>query len=195
MALALLAVSVTAAVAMTPDDFSDQYKRNMLAAYHSRPAGQTAIPEDRRLVPETPIGQAAPGLTLAMIEKYQKRNANGNFDFEVMDLYYSGQDPESAAVMKGQGVETVGQIVKDTAAGEPGRWRVFVLQMTCCAADSRPYSVPVVFTGAVPDLQEMGWYKLTGKLDYTEERGVQVALLRVAEAQPTLRPKDQRTLF
>jgi uncharacterized membrane protein YcgQ (UPF0703/DUF1980 family) len=63
--------------------------------------------------------------------------------------------------------------------------------MTCCAADARPYSLPIVFTGTVPALQEMGWFKIKGQIDYVEERGITVALLRATDAQPTIRPKSQ----
>lgn len=194
MALALLALSVTAAVALTPDDFSDQYKRNMLSAYASQTGKAPPAAAEHRLTPEN-SSAAAGGLTLAVVEKYQPRNKAGNFDLDVMQLYYSGSDPEYAKVMKDQGVETVGQVVKDTANPGPGRWRVFVLQMTCCAADARPYSLPVEFDGAGPALQEMGWYRLTGKIDYVEEKGVTTAVLKAGAAEPTLRPKEQRTLF
>lgn len=197
MALALLALSVTAAAAFTPDDFSDSYKRNMLSAYSSRPAGTASASGASAAQRLTPEGSpaAAGGMTLAVIEKYQPRNKAGNFDLDVMQLYYSGSDPEYAKVMKGQGVETVGQVVKDTANPGPGRWRVFVLQMTCCAADARPYSLPVQFADAAPALQEMGWYRLTGKIDYVEEKGVTTAVLKASAFEPTLRPKEQRTLF
>jgi len=193
MALVLLAISITGAAAMTPDMFSDSYKQNMLMADASRTGAAGAVPAQHRLSPATPIGEAAPaaGLTLETIEKYQKRNKDGNFDLDVMQLYYSGSDPEYAKVMKGQGVETIGQVVKDTSTSEPGRWRVFVLQMTCCAADARPYSLPIVFAGTVPALQEMGWFKIKGQIDYVEERGITVALLRATDAQPTIRPKSQ----
>jgi uncharacterized membrane protein YcgQ (UPF0703/DUF1980 family) len=135
-------------------------------------------------------------MTLAVVEKYRPRNKEGNFELGVEELYYSSSDPEYAKVMKGQGVETVGQIVKDTSSTEPGRWRVFVLQMTCCAADARPVSLPVEFQSPVPaGLQEMGWFKLTGQIDYVEERGIPVAVLRASSAQPSLRPKEQRSLF
>ncbi len=194
MALALLALSVTAAVALTPDEFSDQYKRNMLTAYSAADRDQPRAAGEFRLTPEGSPA-AAGGMSLAVVEKYQPRNKAGNFDLDVMQLYYSGSDPEYAKVMKGQGVETVGQVVKDTATPGPGRWRVFVLQMTCCAADARPYSLPVTFEGAGPTLQEMGWYRLTGKIDYLEEKGATIAVLRATAAEATLRPKEQRTLF
>lgn len=196
LALALLAVSVTAAVALTPDDFSDQYKRNMLQAYTSRAGSNAEAPAAYRLTPEiSPAETAAGGMTLAVVEKYQPRNKAGNFELGVQELYYSSADPEYAKIMKGQGVETVGQLVKDTVNTAPGRWRIFVLQMTCCAADARPVSLPVEFEGAGPELQEMGWYRVTGKIDYVEERGIPVAVLRATGAQSTLRPKEQRTLF
>ena len=111
------------------------------------------------------------------------------------ELYYSSADPEYAKVMKGQGVETVGQLVKDTEQPEPGRWRVFVLQMTCCAADARPVSLPVEFEAQLPALQEMGWFRLTGKIDYVEERGIPVAVLRATAAQPTCGPRNNALCF
>ena len=194
MALVLLALSITAAVAITPDDFSDQYKRNMLAAYASQSGDTGPALREHRLTPEGSPSAAA-GMTLAVVEKYQPRNKAGNFELDVMQLYYSGSDPEYAKVMKGQGVETIGQVVKDTVNPGPGRWRVFVLQMTCCAADARPYSLPVEFDGAGPALQEMGWYRLTGKIDYAEEKGVTTAVLKATASEATLRPKEQRTLF
>lgn len=195
-ALALLALSVTTAVAFTPDDFSDAYKRNMLNAHASRPDKNLVAPDAFRLTPEnSPTEAAAGGMTLAVVEKYRPRNQDGNFELGVEELYYSSADPEYAKVMSGQGVETIGQVVKDNNSKEPGHWRVFVLQMSCCAADARPVSLPVVFEGPVPPIQEMGWFKLTGKLEYTEERGIPVARLRATAAQPSLRPKEQRTLY
>lgn len=202
MGLMLLALSVSGAVALTPDDFSDTYKKNMLNAYAAQPAKPQAMPTAMRakLDAAADAGAGASGgaggLTLAQIEKVQPRNKDGNFEMDVMQLYYSGSDPEYAKVMKGQNVETIGQIVKDTAAPAPNRWRVFVLQVTCCAADARPYSVPVEFTGPIPpDLQEMGWYKLSGKLDYNAGKEGGTTLLYATGAQPALRPKDQRSLF
>lgn len=203
-ALLLMAVPVTAAAAWTADDFSDDYKRNMLTAETSRSAPAGEAPEEFRLTPQQPAAGAQAsssspssygGVTLELIEKYQPRNQNGNFELGVMQLYYSGSDPEYASVMKGQGVETTGQVVRDTLNPGPGRYRVFVLQVSCCAADARPYSVPVELTGPPVDVQEMGWYRITGKIDYVEERGVTIAVLRADSMQPTVRPRDQRMLF
>ncbi|MDB6134500.1 MAG: hypothetical protein JWM59_2743 [Verrucomicrobiales bacterium] len=196
MGLVLLAFSVTASVALTPDDFSDAYKKNMLTAYASQPAGSQAMPEAIKVKRDTTGGGKGGGLTLEQVEKVQPRNKDGNFEMDVMQLYYSGSDPEYAKVMKGQGVEVIGQIVHDSTNPAPNRWRIFVLQVTCCAADARPYSVPVEFTDPVPDgLKEMAWYKLTGKVDYTVEKNGGASVLRATGAQPALRPRDQRTLF
>ena len=77
--MALLALSVTGSVVLTPDEFSDKYKRNMLAAYSSRTGSDTKAPEAYRLTPEgSPTEAAAGGMTLAVVEKYQPRNAAGN---------------------------------------------------------------------------------------------------------------------
>lgn len=193
-------MSVTAAAAWTADDFSDDYKKKMIAAESGRGAPQGETPEQYRIAPEA-AGQAVAagggGVTLELIEKYQKRNERGNFELDVMQLYYSGSDAEYAKVMTGQGVETIGQVVHDPAAGgDPRKLRVFVLQVSCCAADARPFSIPVEITGPnVPQVQDMGWYRIAGKLDYIQERGVMTALLKAEDIQPAVRPKSQRMLF
>ena len=121
-----------------------------------------------------------------------KRTKDGNFPLSVVNLHYMSGDPEYADVMDGQGVETTGQVVKDQVNPGPGHLRVVTMMVTCCAADARPYSIPVVFDGAVPDYVEMGWYEITGKLEFTRERGMKMALLKATGLKATIRPADQR---
>jgi uncharacterized membrane protein YcgQ (UPF0703/DUF1980 family) len=67
--------------------------------------------------------------------------------------------------------------------------------VTCCAADARPYSIPVEFEGGLPEYQEMGWYKIKGTVEYAEERGVRTAVIKAKGIEPSLRPKDLRATF
>lgn len=211
LTLVLLALPVTAAAVLTPDAWSARHSANMVEAGARRSSPAGALDDRYRLMPaaavaaaklagpETASGDpaaAAPtgGVTLEMIEKYQPRNPAGNFELGVMQLYYSGSDPEYAAIMKGQGVETVGQVIVDKVNPGPGHYRIFVLQVTCCAADARPYSIPFEIDGPA-DLQEMGWYKVAGTLDYREERGVSTAVMSAKSVTPTIRPRDQQTMF
>ena len=188
-----LSGSIAAAAILTPDQFSEKYLAQKTRALMNRTTGDA--PESAAPVPEKAIEAAAGGLTLALVEKYQPRNKDGNFELGVMQLYYSGSDEEYARIMKGQPVETIGQVVKDEVVPGSSRLRIFTLQVTCCAADARPYSIPVEFTGTPPEHRDMGWYKITGTIDYVDERGVRTALLRATDMQPSLRPKDLRATF
>ena len=195
-ALLFLSGSITAAAVLTPDEFSPRYMEQKARALMGRsngtaPASAAPVPA-KALADATATGS---GLTLALVEKYQPRNKDGNFELGVMQLYYSGSDEEYARVMKDQPVETIGQVVKDEVVPGANRLRVFVLQVTCCAADARPYSIPVVFDGPLPEYQEMGWYKITGTVNYADERGVRTAVLKASSITPSLRPKDQRATF
>jgi uncharacterized membrane protein YcgQ (UPF0703/DUF1980 family) len=195
-ALLFLSGSITAAAVLTPDEFSPRYMEQKARALMGRSNG--AAPASAAPVPAKALADAnatGSGLTLALVEKYQPRNKDGNFELGVMQLYYSGSDEEYARVMKDQPVETIGQVVKDEVVPGAGRLRVFVLQVTCCAADARPYSIPVVFDGPLPEYQEMGWYKITGTVNYADERGVRTAVLKASSITPSLRPKDQRATF
>ena len=195
-ALLFLSGSITAAAVLTPDEFSPRYMEQKARALMGRSNG--AAPASAAPVPAKALADAnatGSGLTLALVEKYQPRNKDGNFELGVMQLYYSGSDEEYARVMKDQPVETIGQVVKDEVVPGANRLRVFVLQVTCCAADARPYSIPVVFDGPLPEYQEMGWYKITGTVNYADERGVRTAVLKASSISPSLRPKDQRATF
>ena len=69
------------------------------------------------------------------------------------------------------------------------RLRVFELQMTCCAADARPVSFPIEFPGPVPEFREMGWYQVTGTIDFLDERGGKITVIKVTDMAPTTKPK------
>lgn len=196
VSLLFLSGSIAGAALLTPDEFSPGYMEQKARALMSRSAG--GAPEGAAPVPSKAVAEAnasGTGLTLELVEKYQPRNKEGSFELGVMQLYYSGSDEEYARVMKGQPVETIGQVVKDEVAPGAGRLRVFVLQVTCCAADARPYSIPVEFEGGLPEHQEMGWYKIKGTVEYAEERGVRTAVIKAKGMEPSLRPKDLRATF
>ena len=182
---------------LTPDGFSAKFMLTKGAAYDSAAAGKGGgTPKmDAATAAAKKEASASGGLTLAMVEKYQPRNKDGNFELGVMQLYYTGSDPEYAQIMDGQPVETTGQMVKDDVNPGAGHVRLFTLQVTCCAADARPYSIPVVFEGKTPEYSEMGWYKVAGTLTFTQERGIKVALIKAKDLTPALRPSGQRTIF
>ena len=193
LTLLVLSGSVAAAAMLTPDGYSGKYAINKGAAYSGDANSAEKLLQTS---PEIARAAAAPGgFTLAKVEEYIKRTKEGNFPLSVVNLHYMGADQEYAAVMDGQPVETVGQVVKDELHPGPKNLRVFTMQVTCCAADARPYSIPLEFAAGAPDYVEMGWYKVVGKLEFTQERGMKMARLRVAKPQDmtaTIRPDPEK---
>jgi hypothetical protein len=191
LTLLLLSGSMTTAAVLTPDAYSSKYN---MAREQSRMSNQKSLPRASMPLEAKSAAAQQGGLTLALVEKYQPRNKEGNFELGILQLHYSGSDPEYAKIMVGQTVETVGQMVKDEINAGPDRARLFTLQMTCCAADARPYSIPLVLTGSDQTFREMGWYKIVGSIEYVEERGLNTAQLKVTRVTPTVRPREPRTI-
>ena len=197
LTLLVLSASVAAAAMLTPDQFSSRYMQHKAEAFrgdsNSRQRMTAANPALAAARAAEPVQGG--GLTLEKIEQYVKRTKDGNFPLSVVNLHYMSGDPEYADVMEGQMIETTGQVVKDQVNPGPGHLRAVTMMVTCCAADARPYSIPVVFEGAVPDYVEMGWYEITGKLEFTRERGMKMALLRAKGMKASIRPAEQRPGF
>ncbi len=194
MTLLVLSGSVAAAAMLTPDQFSSRYLQHKAEAYRGDSGSQQRMAAANPALAAARAAEPANGvgLTLAKIEEYVKRTKDGNFPLSVVNLHYMSGDPEYADVMEGQMIETTGQVVKDQVNPGPGHLRVVTMMVTCCAADARPYSIPVVFEGPAPDHVEMGWYEITGKLEFTRERGMKMALVRAKDMKATIRPADQR---
>ena len=191
--LLLLSGSVAAATILTPDQLSSRYVQFKAAAYGNDRTSAAGLAKESPAL--TSAKSQGGGLTLEKVEQYLKRTKDGNFPLSVMNLHYMSSDPEYADVLEGQMVETTGQVVKDEINPGPGHLRVVTMQVTCCAADARPYSIPVVFENGAPDYVEMGWYDIAGKLEFTRERGMKMAMLKAKSLQATVRPADQRTTF
>lgn len=191
--LLVLSGTIAAAAVMTPDQFTAKYLLSKGEAYRGDAKSAQKFKQEN---PELAAATAKGGFTLEKVEQYVKRTKDGNFPLSVVNLHYMSSDPEYARVMEGQPIETTGQVVKDTVNPGPGHLRVFTLQVTCCAADARPFSIPVVFeNGVTPDHVEMGWYVVTGKLSFTQERGIKMAVINATNLKATLRPADQRPDF
>lgn len=194
LTLLVLSGSVAAAAILTPDQFSGLYLQHKAEAFRgdSNSRQRLAATNPALAAARTAEPAQGGGLTLAKIEQYVKRTKDGNFPLSVVNLHYMGGDPEYAEVMEGQDIETTGQVVKDQVNPGPGNLRVMTMMVTCCAADARPYSIPVVFEGPVPDYVSMGWYEITGKLEFTRERGMKMALIKAKDMKATVRPPDSR---
>lgn len=131
------------------------------------------------------------GFTLADLEAQVPKSKAGNFMLDVPEIYYTAGDKEVQTVLAGQSVETVAQVLPEKVNNAEGRrLRVFRLQIQCCAADARPYSIPVEFSDKAPTIKDMTWVKVTGKMAYRQEGGQTVPLLEAKSIDETAAPEN-----
>ncbi|MCB1224498.1 MAG: hypothetical protein KDK99_01695 [Verrucomicrobiales bacterium] len=139
--------------------------------------------------------QSYGGFTLADLEAQVPKSSAGNFILEVPEIYYTAGDLEVQGVLKGQPVETIAQVLPEKVNNDEGhRLRIFRMLVQCCAADARPYSVPVDFGKSAPEMKDMTWVKVTGTMDYVKEGGQTVPLVRVKSMEETTEP-DQSMIY
>lgn len=139
--------------------------------------------------------QSYGSFTLADLEAQVPKSEAGNFILDVPEIYYTGGDLEVQNVLKGQSVETIAQILPEKVNNDDGhRLRIFRMLVQCCAADARPYSIPVDFGKAAPEYKEMTWVKIIGTMDYLQEGGQTVPVLHATSVEETTAP-DQTMIY
>jgi hypothetical protein len=139
--------------------------------------------------------QSYGSFTLADLEAQVPKSEAGNFILDVPEIYYTGGDVEVQSVLKGQSVETIAQILPEKVNNDDGhRLRIFRMLVQCCAADARPYSIPVDFGKKAPDYKEMSWVKIVGTMTYKQEGGQTVPVLEAKTIEETTAP-DQTMIY
>ena len=139
--------------------------------------------------------QSFGSFTLADLEAQVPKSAAGNFILDVPEIYYTGGDIEVQKVLTGQSVETIAQILPEKVNNDDGhRLRIFRMLVQCCAADARPYSIPLDFGKKAPDLKEMSWVKVIGTMTYKQEGGQTVPVLEAKSIEETTAP-DQSMIY
>lgn len=129
--------------------------------------------------------------TLEDLKAQVPQSKDGNFILEVPELYYTGGDLEVQKVITGQMVETVAQILPEKVNNADGhRLRIFRMLVQCCAADARPYSVPVDFGKKAPEFKDMTWVKVVGKMNYKKEGDQTVPIIEATKVEETTAPDN-----
>ncbi len=129
--------------------------------------------------------------SLADLEAQVDRDAEGYFELEVPELYYTAGDLEVRRVLEGQPVVTIAQAMPEKFNNPDGtRVRIFRIFIECCAADARPLAIPVEFGKTPPEFQEMGWVKVKGHMAYRLEDGSTVPILLAEEMLETEEPEQ-----
>lgn len=129
--------------------------------------------------------------SLEDLKKQVPQSKDGNFILEVPELYYTGGDLEVQKVLTGQMVETVAQILPEKVNNTDGhRMRIFRMLVQCCAADARPYSVPIDFGKQAPTFKDMTWVKVVGKMNYKKEGNQTVPIIETIKVEETTAPDN-----
>lgn len=119
------------------------------------------------------------------------QNKEGHFLLEVPEIYYTGGDLEVQRVLTGQMIETTAQVLPEKVNNADGhRMRIFRMLVQCCAADARPFSVPIDFGKKAPGFKDMTWVKVTGKVSYKKEGDQTVPLIEVSKVEETTAPDN-----
>ncbi len=133
--------------------------------------------------------------TLKDLEAQVPRSKEGNFMLEVPEIFYTAGDKEVQSVLNGQSVETIAQVMPEKVNNDAGtRVRIFRLQVQCCAADARPYSIPVEFGKTPPAFKDMGWVKVIGKVTYRQEGNQTVPMVEAVSMVETAEP-DSKMIY
>lgn len=156
----------------------------------SAAAAETKTPP-KNIPPPAQASKSYGTFTLEDLKKQVPQSKEGNFILEVPELYYTGGDVEVQKVLTGQMVETVAQILPEKVNNADGhRLRIFRMLVQCCAADARPYSVPVDFGKKAPDFKDMTWVKVVGKMGYKKEGTQTVPIIEATKVEETTAPDN-----
>ncbi len=213
VAIFILAVPVTYAAIKSPDQFSKIAIENK--GLYTANYGETSSDSKFAIKKESkdePIAASAPTLqplplpdaaqpksiapfTLADLKAQVPQSKEGNFMLDVPEIFYTAGDKEVQAVLEGQMVETVAQVLPEKVNNPNGsRLRIFRLLVQCCAADARPFSIPVEFGKSAPKFKDMTWVKVVGKLSFKSENKQMVPVLEVTSMTETAEP-DSKAIY
>lgn len=156
----------------------------------SAAAAETKTPP-KNIPPPAQASKSYGTFTLEDLKKQVPQSKEGNFILEVPELYYTGGDVEVQKVLTGQMVETVAQILPEKVNNAEGhRLRIFRMLVQCCAADARPYSVPLDFGKKAPEFKDMTWVKVVGKMSYKKEGTQTVPIIEATKVEETTAPDN-----
>lgn len=162
-----------------------------VAAVNAAMADGTKTVNEKDLPKPAQESKSYGSFTLEDLKAQVPQSKEGNFILEVPELYYTGGDVEVQKVLTGQMVETVAQILPEKVNNDDGhRLRIFRMLVQCCAADARPYSVPVDFGKKAPEFKDMTWVKVVGKMNYKKEGDQTVPIIEATKVEETTAPDN-----
>lgn len=172
-------------------------------ASEERAAAQTAPPPPAQIRPTSPPPAATQAsvpvsavpakraLTFADLKAQFAQNKDGTFLMGVPSIVNTSTDREAQALLAGQSLETIGQVMPETVDNAEGKsLRITRSQLQCCAAHARQCSIALQFSEKAPAFKELTWVTLAGTISYKQEDGKTVPVLIVKAIKEIAAPKN-----
>lgn len=129
--------------------------------------------------------------TIDDLRSFVTRSSLGDYQMNLAEIYISASYPEMVSVLNGLSVETLGRVIPDRVdSPEKNRLLLFRLDVMCCAADGRPYTIPLVFKDTPPSFKSMIWVKVRGVMHYQPRNGRYVPRLETTGIEETTAPEN-----
>ncbi len=130
-----------------------------------------------------------PPYTLEILEETRTKNAEGDYQVNIFELFYSAGDGEVEKVFDGLAFETEGRIRDEKLRNVTGkRMRLYRLQGTCCAADAIAIPLGLEFEDELSDIPHHTWVKVSGIMSYEEVEGRTYPFLKVKSVMESEAP-------
>jgi uncharacterized repeat protein (TIGR03943 family) len=109
----------------------------------------------------------------------------------IMDLIYSAGVESERNQMEGKTIAVIGQLARDRVKGlSAGDFGIYELVIMCCAADARPVSIRVEYSGLSPGLKNTDWVRVTGKIHFEPVQESSIPILRAVDVSESVPPND-----
>ncbi len=130
-----------------------------------------------------------PPYTLETLEETRSKNAQGAYQVNIFELFYSAGDREVEKIFDGLSFETEGRIRDEKRRNPTGkRMRLYRLQGTCCAADAIAIPLGLEFEGELSDIPHHSWVKVSGVMSYEQEGNRTYPVLQVTTIEESTAP-------
>lgn len=138
-----------------------------------------------------------PPFTRESLDKYTAKTADGHYQLELTQLFWSAGDEELMSVFDGLPTELTGQLIAEDPSQNPDgrRMRLFRVFMTCCAADAQVLGITVHFPDTLPDFPPQTWVTLRGLVDYETDAGQTNVILQVTGPAKRIGDPDPQPAF
>ncbi|GAA5494362.1 TIGR03943 family protein [Rubritalea squalenifaciens DSM 18772] len=134
-----------------------------------------------------------PPFTRETLDDTRDKSADGFYQMNLLELFYSAGDPDLERVFTGLNFETEAILRDEPNRNESGkRMRLYRMFMTCCAADMKAIPISIEFDGELPQIEKNSWVKVGGEMYYERLDGVVYPVLKVRRIEEIEPPFEEQ---